>query len=310
MFSLFKRKNDFQSAFRSTRDSWLGKISNILKRSNIDEGLWSDLEELLISSDLGSPLANILVDRVKIKCSQFKYYQVSDVLNVLKQEIIDVIGPDREMFADRLCATNQGPFVVLVVGVNGAGKTTSIAKMAQYFKDAGKNVIIAAADTYRAAAIEQISNWGNKVGVDVISHIQGGDPAAVAFDAVEAGKSRGVDIVLVDTAGRLHTKSNLMDEMKKIKRVISKVVEEAPHEVLLVMDATTGQNGLIQAKSFAETVGCTGVFLAKMDGTSKGGIVVPIIHELGIPVVFVGTGELVSDMAPFSNNRFVSDLFS
>ena len=182
--------------------------------------------------------------------------------------------------------------------------------MSQYFKDSYKTVIIAAADTYRAAAIEQILSWGSKIDVDVISHVMGGDQAAVAFDAVEAGKARGVDIVLVDTAGRLHTKSNLMDEVKKIKRVIAKVDENAPHEVILVMDACTGQNGLVQARSFLESVDCTGVFLAKLDGTSKGGIVVPIVHDLGIPVLFVGTGESISDIAPFSSDDFVEDLFS
>tara|TARA_Y100000588_G_scaffold202499_1_gene216268 strand:+ start:9939 stop:10805 length:867 start_codon:yes stop_codon:yes gene_type:complete len=286
------------------------KISNILTRPGVDEGIWEDIEELLISSDLGSLLTNILIDRIKIKCAQFDKPEVSVVFDMLKQEIVEIIGPGRDIVPDNFGSHPKRPLVVLVVGVNGVGKTTSVAKMAQYFKDSGKTVIIAASDTYRAAAIEQILSWGNKIDVDVISHVMGGDPAAVAFDAVEAGKARGVDIVLVDTAGRLHTKSNLMDEVKKIKRVISKVDEDAPHEVILVMDACTGQNGLVQAKSFVETVDCTGVFLAKLDGTSKGGIVVPIIHDLSIPVLFVGTGESISDIAPFSSNEFVQDLFS
>ena len=310
MFSIFRRKNNIRTALTPTRESWMGKISNILTRSGVDEGIWEDIEELLISSDLGSVLTNILIDRTKIKCAQLDKPEVSVVFDILKREIVELIGPSRDIVPDNSGSNPKRPLVVLVVGVNGVGKTTSVAKMAQYFKDSDKTVIIAAADTYRAAAIEQILSWGSKIDVDVISHVMGGDPAAVAFDAVEAGKARGVDIVLVDTAGRLHTKSNLMDEVKKIKRVIAKVDENAPHEVILVMDACTGQNGLVQARSFVESVDCTGVFLAKLDGTSKGGIVVPIVHDLGIPVLFVGTGESISDIAPFSSDDFVEDLFS
>ena len=310
MFSIFRRKNNIRTALTPTRESWMGKISNILTRSGVDEGIWEDIEELLISSDLGSVLTNILIDRIKIKCAQLDKPEVSVVFDILKQEIVELIGHSRDIVPDNSGSNPKRPLVVLVVGVNGVGKTTSVAKMAQYFKDSDKTVIIAAADTYRAAAIEQILSWGSKIDVDVISHVMGGDPAAVAFDAVEAGKARGVDIVLVDTAGRLHTKSNLMDEVKKIKRVIAKVDDNAPHEVILVMDACTGQNGLVQARSFVESVDCTGVFLAKLDGTSKGGIVVPIVHDLGIPVLFVGTGESISDIAPFSSDDFVEDLFS
>ena len=310
MFSIFRRKNNIRTALTPTRESWMGKISNILTRSGVDEGIWEDIEELLISSDLGSVLTNILIDRIKIKCAQLDKPEVSVVFDILKQEIVELIGHSRDIVPDNSGSNPKRPLVVLVVGVNGVGKTTSVAKMAQYFKDSDKTVIIAAADTYRAAAIEQILSWGSKIDVDVISHVMGGDPAAVAFDAVEAGKARGVDIVLVDTAGRLHTKSNLMDEVKKIKRVIAKVDENAPHEVILVMDACTGQNGLVQARSFVESVDCTGVFLAKLYGTSKGGIVVPIVHDLGIPVLFVGTGESISDIAPFSSDDFVEDLFS
>ena len=310
MFSIFRRKNNIRTALTPTRESWMGKISNILTRSGVDEGIWEDIEELLISSDLGSVLTNILIDRTKIKCAQLDKPEVSVVFDILKREIVELIGPSRDIVPDNSGSNPKRPLVVLVVGVNGVGKTTSVAKMAQYFKDSDKTVIIEAAVTYRAAAIEQILSWGSKIDVDVISHVMGGDPAAVAFDAVEAGKARGVDIVLVDTAGRLHTKSNLMDEVKKIKRVIAKVDENAPHEVILVMDACTGQNGLVQARSFVESVDCTGVFLAKLDGTSKGGIVVPIVHDLGIPVLFVGTGESISDIAPFSSDDFVEDLFS
>ena len=200
MFSIFRRKNNIRTALTPTRESWMGKISNILTRSGVDEGIWEDIEELLISSDLGSVLTNILIDRTKIKCAQLDKPEVSVVFDILKQEIVELIGHSRDIVPDNSGSNPKRPLVVLVVGVNGVGKTTSVAKMAQYFKDSDKTVIIAAADTYRAAAIEQILSWGSKIDVDVISHVMGGDPAAVAFDAVEAGKARGVDICLLYTS--------------------------------------------------------------------------------------------------------------
>ena len=202
------------------------------------------------------------------------------------------------------------PLVVLVVGVNGAGKTTSIAKLAALFRAEGKQVLLAAADTFRAAAIEQLQHWGERAGADVIAHNQGGDPAAVAFDAMQAAKARGVDVLIVDTAGRLHTKSNLMEEMKKIGRVLGRLDDAAPHEVLLVLDATTGQNGLAQAKEFTSAIGCTGIVLTKLDGTAKGGVVLAIARELGVPVRFVGTGEGMDDLSPFAPEEYVEALFS
>ena len=210
---------------------------------------------------------------------------------------------------DRLQSAGQ-PRVVLAIGVNGVGKTTSVAKLAHYLTEQGSRVLLAASDTFRAGAIEQLQTWGQRVGVDVIAHRAGGDPAAIAYDALEAARARGVDFVIVDTAGRLHTKLNLMEEMKKINRVLARLDPKAPHETILVMDATTGQNGLAQARSFTEAMGCTGVFLAKLDGTAKGGAVVAIVQELGLPVLFIGTGEGMEDMAPFDPREFVEELFS
>jgi fused signal recognition particle receptor len=202
------------------------------------------------------------------------------------------------------------PFVILTIGVNGVGKTTSIAKLAHFHREQGNSVLLAASDTFRAGAIEQLQTWAQRLGVDVIAHSPGGDPAAIAYDALEAARARGVEVVIVDTAGRLHTKLNLMEEMKKITRVLSRLDPQAPHQVLLVLDATTGQNGLAQARSFSEAVGCTGVFLSKLDGTAKGGIAVAIVQELGLPVLFIGTGENAEDMAPFEPGEFVEELFS
>ena len=202
------------------------------------------------------------------------------------------------------------PRVILAIGVNGVGKTTSIAKLAHYLTEQGSRVLLAASDTFRAGAIEQLQSWGGRIGVDVIAHRAGGDPAAIAYDALEAARARGMDAVIVDTAGRLHTKQNLMEEMKKISRVLSRLDPQAPHETILVMDATTGQNGVIQARSFTEAMGCTGVFLSKLDGTAKGGTVVAIVQELGLPVLFIGTGEGMDDMAPFHAAEFVEELFS
>ena len=200
---------------------------------------------------------------------------------------------------------SETPLVVLVVGVNGAGKTTSIAKLAHHFEQAGKRVLLGAGDTFRAAAIEQLQALGERAGVDVISHRQGADPGAVAFDAFQAARARKADVLIIDTAGRLHTKSNLMEELKKIVRVIGRLDSAAPHQVLLILDATTGHNGLAQAKSFTEAVGCTGVFLAKLDGTAKGGIVLAIRESLGLPILFIGTGEKLEDMAVFDPEEFI-----
>jgi fused signal recognition particle receptor len=233
------------------------------------------------------------------------------VFGLLKAEMVGVLRLPGDGAADLLTAgKGQGPQVVLVVGVNGVGKTTSIAKLAHWLRANGRKVLLGAGDTFRAAAIEQLQAWGQRAGVDVVAHRQGADPGAVAYDTYQAAQARGCDTIIIDTAGRLHTKHNLMEEMKKIKRVLSRLDQTAPHQVILVLDATTGQNGLAQARHFTEAVGCTGIFLAKLDGTAKGGIVLAICDQLKLPVMFIGTGEGLEDMAPFDPEEFVEALFA
>ncbi len=228
----------------------------------------------------------------------------------LKQRLTRELAEDAGPAAGLDPAAAATPYVILMVGVNGVGKTTSIAKLAHHFSQEGKRVILGAADTFRAAAEEQLEILGDRVGVEVISHQPGSDPGAVAYDAYQASKARGADVLIVDTAGRLHTRSNLMDELKKVRRVISRLDPAAPHQVLLTLDATTGHNGLVQAQAFQEAVGCTGIFLAKLDGTARGGIVLAIKHELKVPILFIGTGESLDDLAPFDAGQFVDSLLA
>ncbi len=285
-------------------------MTHIVQRSRLDEALWEDLEELLISADVGVATSTRLIENVRAVAEDQGLKDASEVVDLLKRELVTLLSAAASAGGtDRLQSAGQ-PRVVLAIGVNGVGKTTSVAKLAHYLTEQGSRVLLAASDTFRAGAIEQLQTWGQRVGVDVIAHRAGGDPAAIAYDALEAARARGVDFVIVDTAGRLHTKLNLMEEMKKINRVLARLDPEAPHETILVMDATTGQNGLTQARSFTEAMGCTGVFLAKLDGTAKGGAVVAIVQELGLPVLFIGTGEGMEDMAPFDPREFVEELFS
>lgn len=310
MLRLFGRRDKFESGLKRSRESWFARISQIVQRPSLDESLWEEMEELLISADVGIVTTSRLIKQVKEKAEIEVLKDPSSVVDLLKQEIIGILSLDDSRVDACDYTGTSGTRVILVIGVNGVGKTTSVAKLAHYFKEQGNKVILAASDTFRAAAIDQLQAWGNKVDVDVVAHGPGGDPAAIAHDAFEAAKARGANVVLIDTAGRLHTSLNLMEEMKKITRVLSKLDPEAPHETILTLDATTGQNGLIQARSFSEALGCTGVFLSKLDGTSKGGIVVAIVQDLGLPVLFVGTGEAVDDMAPFEPFEFVEELFS
>ena len=276
----------------------------LFDRPAVGDEVWNELEELLVSADVGVGTAEKLIEKVKQRVAREKIDQGSLVRAALQTEMVDILRIEREEGP-----VNQSlPRVTLVVGVNGGGKTTSIAKLAHSLKNEGKNVILVAADTFRAAAIDQLKRWGERVGVDVIAHQPGADPGAVVFDALQAARSRQVSEVIIDTAGRLHTKFNLMEELKKIKRVAAKADATAPHEVILVLDATTGQNGLTQARYFTEAVGVTGIFLAKLDGTARGGIVLAICDELKIPVQFVGIGEKLEDMAPFNAETFVEAL--
>jgi fused signal recognition particle receptor len=278
---------------------------SLFDRASIGKEVWEELEELLISADVGVGTTEKLINAVKQRAASEKL-DGSHVRSILKDEMIKILNvPPRPATINV-----TPPEVYLVVGVNGSGKTTSIAKLAYKLKKDGKNVLIAAADTFRAAAIEQIKKQGERVGVDVIAHQPGADPGAVVYDALQAAKSRGVDILIIDTAGRLHTKFNLMEELKKVRRVATKLDNSAPHEVLLVLDATTGQNGLTQARYFTEAVGVTGIFIAKLDGTAKGGIVLAICDELKLPITLIGIGEGLEDMVTFDAADFVEALCS
>ena len=278
---------------------------SLFDRVSIDDEVWGELEELLISADVGVNTTEKLIGKVKQRATDEKL-DGSQVSSALKAEMVKILKVAPREEADNLTPPN----VILVVGVNGSGKTTSIAKLAYSLKKEGKSVILAAADTFRAAAIDQLKRQGEKVGVDVVAHQPGADPGAVVYDALEAARSRQIDNVIIDTAGRLHTKYNLMEELKKIRRVAAKADATAPHEVILVLDATTGQNGLTQAKYFADAVGVTSIFLAKLDGTARGGIVLAICDELAVPIQLVGVGERLEDMVSFDAEAFVEALCS
>jgi fused signal recognition particle receptor len=278
---------------------------SLFERTSIGKEVWDELEELLISADVGVATTAKLIEAVR-QCTTAEKLDGSQVRALLKAEMIKILTVPALISPAHVAP----PEVILVVGVNGSGKTTSIAKLAYKFKRDGKSVLLAAADTFRAAAIDQLKKQGEKAGVDVIAHQPGADPGAVVYDALQAAKSRRTDVVIIDTAGRLHTKFNLMEELKKMKRVASKLDASAPHEVILVLDATTGQNGLTQARYFTGAVGVTGIFLAKLDGTAKGGIVLAICDELKIPIQLIGVGEGLDDMVTFNVEEFVEALCS
>jgi fused signal recognition particle receptor len=296
---------DIEKALKPSRDSWFKRAMSLFDRAAVDEAVWAELEELLISADVGVSTTEKLLERVKQRAREEKFTEGSAVRDALQQEMVKILNIEVPPSAPQ-----SPPKVVMAVGVNGSGKTTSIAKLAHKAKKEGKNVILVAADTFRAAAIDQLQKLAGEVGVDVVAHQPGGDAGAVVFDALEAARSRSADEVIIDTAGRLHTKFNLMEELKKIRRVAAKVDDTAPHEVILVLDATTGQNGLTQARHFTEAVGVTGIFLAKLDGTAKGGIVLAICDELNIPILFVGVGDKLEDVTPFDADSFVRALCS
>jgi fused signal recognition particle receptor len=296
-------KNLFKKALQPTKESWFSKAMHLFDRNTIDESIWDELEELMIAADVGMETAEKLIQRTKQRVKDEKLKDGAQVREALKKEMVSILNlPIPQINVD------SPPQVVLVIGVNGSGKTTSIAKMAYKAKNEGKSVILAAGDTFRAAAIEQLQAWAQRTGVDIIAHQSGADPGAVVFDAMVAAKSRHTQLLIIDTAGRLHTKYNLMEELKKIRKVTAKTDPSAPHEVILVLDATTGQNGLAQAKTFAEAAGVTSIFLAKLDGTAKGGIALAICDQLKIPVKYIGVGEHAEDMADFDAHSFVEAL--
>ena len=288
-----------------TRKNLVEKVETVFKGRKIDAETLEELEETLIVSDLGIRASTEIVEFLREKARKGEMRDTDSVRDFLKQEMTAILGASRP-----LSLSGEKPYVILTVGVNGVGKTTTIGKLAGRFASEGRSVLVGAADTFRAAAIEQLEIWSKRTGAQLVKHESGSDPAAVAFDAVEAAKARKIDVVIIDTAGRLHTKSPLMDELKKVRRVIDKAFPGAPHETLLVVDATTGQNALKQAEMFHHAVGVTGIALTKLDGTAKGGIVFAIHRELGIPIRLIGVGEGVEDLRDFDSKEFVEALFS
>ncbi|MBM4135551.1 MAG: signal recognition particle-docking protein FtsY [Nitrospira sp.] len=288
-----------------TKKGFIEKVEAIFTGRKIDEETLEELEEALILSDVGTKATSEIMTAIREKAKRGEVGDTVSVKELLKKEMITILGN-----AQPLVVYGEKPFVILSVGVNGVGKTTTIGKLASRFRSEGLSVILAAGDTFRAAGIEQLEIWAKRADAQFVKHQSGSDPAAVAFDAITAAKHRGIDVVIIDTAGRLHTKSPLMEELKKVKRVIEKAMPNAPHEVLLVVDATTGQNALRQAQMFNEAIGVTGIALAKLDGTAKGGIVFAIKKDFGIPVRLIGIGEGLDDLRDFNPEEFVEALFS
>jgi fused signal recognition particle receptor len=297
--------NKLKEKLVKTRESFIEKVETIFTGRKIDEATLEELEETLIISDVGTRASSEIMAVIREKAKKGEARDVGSVKSLLKSEMTALLGDPQPIMV------NSGkPFIILAIGVNGVGKTTTIGKLASRFRSQGLSVLLAAGDTFRAAGIEQLEIWANRAGTQLVKHQPGSDPAAVAYDAVIAAKSRDIDVVIIDTAGRLHTKSNLMEELKKIKRSIQKAMPEAPHETLLVVDGTTGQNALRQADMFNKAAEVTGIALTKLDGTAKGGIIFAIKKDLGIPVKLIGVGEGIEDLRDFDPKEFVEALFS
>jgi len=295
-----------KEAVSRTRENLSDRIEEIVAfNKEIDVNTLDDLEATLIAADLGTTTTHEVLEALRERATHKQIGDVNELKRLLKEQIAGILNGASNVQVRQV----NGPEVVLIVGVNGTGKTTTIGKLASLLRGQGKSILLCAADTFRAAAIEQLEVWGNRTGVEVIKTKPGGDPSAVLFDSLSAAKARGADYVIVDTAGRLHTKQNLMAELEKMRRTAQKVIPDAPHEILLVMDATTGQNGLQQARQFTQSAGVTGIVLTKLDGTAKGGVVVAISRELGLPVRYVGIGEKAGDLLPFDSQLFVDSLF-
>jgi fused signal recognition particle receptor len=313
LFDFFskEKKESLDQGLAQTRESFFGKLSKaVLGKSKVDEEVLDNLEEVLVTSDVGIETTLKIIERIEERVANDKYSSTSELDKILKEEIAallkDADGNSKEDFD---LPNVNGPYVIMVVGVNGAGKTTTIGKLATQFQKRGKKVILGAGDTFRAAAVDQLKRWGERAGVPVVSHGMNTDPASVAFDAVKQGVDMQADVVIIDTAGRLHNKIGLMDELSKIKRVIQKFIPEAPHEVLLVLDGSTGQNALNQAKEFTKATEVTALAITKLDGTAKGGVVIGISDQLQIPVKYIGVGEKTDDIQVFNKHAFVESLF-
>ncbi|MEP7279127.1 MAG: signal recognition particle-docking protein FtsY [Bacteroidota bacterium] len=307
-----KEKETLDQGLQKTKEGFFSKITKaIAGKSIVDEEVLDSLEDALVSADVGIDTTVQIIDRIEKRVAKDKYLNTSELNSILQEEIeallVDAPEGNQYSFDSPLPAS---PYVILVVGVNGVGKTTTIGKLANNFKKAGKNVLLGAADTFRAAAVEQLTIWSERAGVPIIKQDMGSDPAAVAFDTVQSGVARGSDLIIIDTAGRLHNKAHLMEELGKIKRVIQKVIPGAPHEVMLVLDGSTGQNALEQAKHFTAATEVTALTITKLDGTAKGGVVLAIANQFKIPVKFIGVGEKMEDLLVFDKHEFTDSLFN
>lgn len=311
IFSRDKKKN-LDEGLSKTKQTVFQKLTRaIVGKSKVDDDVLDDLEEILISSDVGVNTTLKIIERIEKRTARDKYTSTNELNSILKEEITALLTEtDNNVLANWDTPTENKPHVIMVVGVNGVGKTTTIGKLSHQFKQHGKNVIIGAADTFRAAAIDQLEIWSQRVGVPIIKQQMGSDPASVAFDTVTAAKSRNADVVIIDTAGRLHNKVNLMNELTKIKRVMQKVIPNAPHEILLVLDGSTGQNAFEQAKEFTKATEVTALAITKLDGTAKGGVVIGVSDQFQIPVKYIGIGEKMEDLQIFNKTEFVDSLFS
>ncbi len=307
-----KEKESLDQGLQKTKENFLTKITKaIAGKSTVDEEVLDSLEEALVGADVGIETTVEIIKRIEDRVSRDKYVSTGDLNRLLQEEIREVlVDAPEQSYKDFSTPTGKKPYVILVVGVNGVGKTTTIGKLAYNFSKAGKSVLLGAADTFRAAAVDQLTIWSERTGVPIVKQPMGSDPGAVAFDTVQSSLSRGSDVVIIDTAGRLHNKAYLMDELGKIKRVIQKGIPDAPHEVLLVLDGSTGQNALEQAKQFTAATNVTALAITKLDGTAKGGVVLAIAHQFKIPVKFIGVGEKMEDLLIFDKHEFVDTLFS
>ena len=307
-----KEKESLDQGLQKTKEGFLTKLTKaVAGKSTVDEEVLDNLEDALVSADVGVDTTIEIINKIEARVARDKYLNVAELNGILKEEIeqllVDAPASNSYAFDSDLPTT---PYIILVVGVNGVGKTTTIGKLAHNFKQAGKNVLLGAADTFRAAAVEQLTIWSERVGVPIIKQDMGSDPAAVAFDTAQSAVAKGSEVVLIDTAGRLHNKAHLMEELSKIKRVIQKVIPDAPHEVLLVLDGSTGQNALEQAKHFTASTDVTALAITKLDGTAKGGVVLAIANQFKIPVKFIGVGEKMTDLLVFDKHEFVDSLFN
>lgn len=293
-----------------TRESVVGRVGDLVAgRRKIDDALIDEVENILLQADVGVSTASRIIENIRDRARKEKLENPEEIIPLLKGEISAILVSESSRRRSEGRVRDVRPYVILMVGVNGTGKTTTIGKLARRYTDEGRKVLLAAADTFRAAAIEQLEIWGRRAGADVVRHKMGADPASVAFDSLSAARARGVEVLIIDTAGRLQTKSNLMEEVKKVKRVLGKQLEGAPHETLMVLDATTGQNGISQARLFHESLDLTGIVLTKLDGTAKGGIVIAIKDQIDIPVTMVGIGEQIDDLRDFDPEEFIEALF-